>query len=83
MGTYQIHVSGLGTSCPLLTAIPFNTPTPMWLGGGSCGGGTLDVPLHAGNNVDTSFVVMVAGLGSANAARTQAAASRAVTVLGE
>lgn len=83
VGTYQIQVTGLGTSCPLLTAIPFNAPTPMWLGSGSCGAGSLSIPLHAGNNVDTAFVMTIAALGASSSARTQAAASRAVTVLGE
>lgn len=84
-GVYQLQVRGLGVACPLPTAIAFGAPTVMWLGNGSCGAGTLDIPLHAGNGVDTLFVLNVTSLGpAASTAAQQAAAarSRAVTMLG-
>lgn len=86
-GAYQFQVSGLGTACPLPTASAFSGPTVMWFGSGSCGSGTLDLSVHAGNGVDTTFLLHVIGLGPASAtaaaAKAAVAPSRAVTLLGQ
>ena len=82
-GTYAIAVTGLGNGCPLATAIAYS-PTPMWLGGGSCGAGFLNLPIKSGSGADTYFVVMILGSSSATTSGTApaAAASNAPTALG-
>ena len=60
VGAWNILVSGLGNACPLPTANAFAN-VAMWFGGGSCGGGTVSLPVLAGNGVDTAFILSVFG----------------------
>ena len=75
-GAWLATVTGLGTGCPLPTATAFSAPVTMWLGPGSCGGGTLSILVYAGNGSDVTFILSVIGQapvqGMAKQARTQA-----------
>lgn len=77
-GTYNISVTGLGSGCPLPTATAFHAPTVMWLGSGSCGGGVLALPVHAGNGTDNAFILSVTSQGPTAAKPTRAAPTTAL-----
>ncbi len=85
-GIYNIAVTGLGNACPMLTANALNVATFMWLDSGSCGAGTLNIPVRSGNNLDVNFMLTVVGIGPATATAAASTAtapqSSAVTILG-
>ena len=60
VGAWNMQVSGLGNACPLPTANAFANVT-MWFGSGSCSGGSVSLPIFAGNGVDTFFILSVFG----------------------
>ena len=83
-GFYNIAITGLGNACPMLTANALNTATFLWVDSGSCGGGTLNIPVRSGNNPDVNFMLTAQGLGPASVAASKAASrSSAVTILGD
>lgn len=71
-GAWQATVTGLGTGCPLPTAMAFNAPVTMWLGPGACGDGTLSILVYAGNGTDVTFILSVIGQGPAQGVARQA-----------
>lgn len=82
-GVYNLVVTGLGTACPLPTANAFHSPTPMYFGPGSCGGGTLSLPVNSGNGADVAFTLNVVSQGPAQAAARASRAVRDTTPLGQ
>ncbi len=63
-GDYLVSISGLGTQCPVPTANAF-AKTFMFLGGGSCGQGSVTTTIATGDGVDHPFVLQAVGVAPA------------------
>lgn len=78
-GVYQVAVTGLGNTCPLPTALAF-APVAMYLNGGSCSAGALNLPVLSASGQDVAFAITVTALQVPAAASLR---SQAITILGE
>jgi hypothetical protein len=67
VGSYRGQINGLGTTCPLLAANAFGNQY-MWLDGGSCGAGVLDLPIRSSTGQDAYFMLVAVALAPANQA---------------
>ena len=80
-GSFQVVVTGLGTSCPLPMAMAYGTNANMSMGGGSCFGGELSINIFNSAGTESGFVLLVTALGPAPAnTRAAAAAARVPAV---
>ena len=78
-GAYLVSIGGLGSGCPLPIANAF-AATAMYLGGGSCGQGSLTTTVQTLDGVDHPFGFQASGRGApaaAPSAGTQPAAASA------
>lgn len=69
-GNYQLHVGGLGNTCPLPIAMAFESGAVFAMGSGSCVSGGLDVNLHTTNGTDSHFILLVTALQNTTSAQT-------------
>jgi hypothetical protein len=62
-GSYQVAITGLGTSnCPIPVANAFASVF-MFLDGGSCGSGQVTTTLRTSDGADHSFALLAVGRG--------------------
>lgn len=78
-GSFQVLVTGLGTSCPLPMAMAYGTNAVMSMGGGYCSAGTLSINILNSSGTESGFVLLVTALGPATANTAAAARTPAIT----